>query len=267
MNRYNIELFIILLLPVWVTLVSTLPERKLSDVSVGVVMPIELDIFSHGGDTYLAANLSFLKTLVYPPEGDVISLNYRAELHKRVSLLNPKHENNYYIATSSLPWEGSVFDAQFVLEKSIEARPFDSMPSFFYGLNALYFETNVSKALMNIRRAADIEQGPNKPFMKSLTSFIEKNEFNENLPLAYLRLIKGVVTSPVLYRQIESREKKLETVIEVKKAIINYKKKFGERPDSLEAIAEAGLLNREVGQYATMVSVGIIDGSVEYDLD
>ena len=45
-----------------------------------------------------------------------------------MSWLNPAHEDNYYVATATLPWNGQVDAAQMILRRATLARQKDSQP-------------------------------------------------------------------------------------------------------------------------------------------
>lgn len=114
---------------------------KRADSELATVLPVPLQIFFSGGDRNLAANVGVWRALMVGTgklPKDV--LHALAMVQLDASWLNPAHEDNYYLATAILPWEGEYASAQMILKRSMEVRQGDFLPGFFYGFNKLQFE-------------------------------------------------------------------------------------------------------------------------------
>ncbi len=218
-------------------------QRQQTDEAVGLVLPLPVDLSLHAGDRFLAANLNYFKTLVFPPEGDSYSLGYRALLHQRVTDLNPQHEDNFFIVTSSLPWEGELATAQSVLTAATESRPWDAMPAFFQGLNELYFNLNVVKAGRLIEHAAAVETGGNKAYFQRLASFLNDKAGDAQIALAYVNLIKKYIHSPLVQVRLKSRIKRLENLVLLQNAAKQFYQLKGHEPQEISDLIELKLLN------------------------
>lgn len=125
-----------------------------------VRLPVPAQVLMAAGDRNLAANLDGFRVLV----ADTARMKkedyaLQAGLQKDVSVLNPAHEDNYYIAAAILPWGGQIDAAQFVLRRAAAARPFDWQPLFYYGFHEYHFFRNPVKGaeslLAGVARARD----------------------------------------------------------------------------------------------------------------
>jgi hypothetical protein len=77
------------------------------------------------------------------------------QVQKDASWLNPAHEDNYYIATAILPWEGQVDPTQVILRRATLARFFDYQPPFYYAFNQVHFKGDAFGASEWLRQAAE----------------------------------------------------------------------------------------------------------------
>lgn len=105
-----------------------------------VSLPMTAQVLFAAGDRYLAANLSGFRVLVADTQRmHAADFAVQARLQRDLSLLNPAHEDNYYIAAATLPWAGHLVDAQMILRRAADARPFDWQPLFYYGFHHYHF--------------------------------------------------------------------------------------------------------------------------------
>ena len=107
--------------------------RQSVDLELQVALPLFVQVFMTAGDRYLAANLASIRALVVTTE-KMRPEDYRilSKIQDDASWLNPAHEDNYYIATAILPWNGELDTAQTILARASKARPFDYQPAFYY---------------------------------------------------------------------------------------------------------------------------------------
>lgn len=126
--------------------VTDLPRPKAPE-GLRIRMPVLVQVLQAGGDRYLAADLNVVRIITVDTElQDEETFRIQAALSEDVSLLNPRHEDNYYMTASMLPWQGYVSAGQDVLLRASNARTWDFMPPFFYAFNAGYFERDYFKA-------------------------------------------------------------------------------------------------------------------------
>lgn len=121
---------------------SRLPGIKRAQVNaeIAIALPVFVQVVMAGGDRYLAASWAAIRALVTetnkmgPEDFRVLGL-----VQRDASWLNPAHEDNYYIATAILPWEGQVDAAQVILRRATLARFYDYQPAFYYAFNLVHF--------------------------------------------------------------------------------------------------------------------------------
>lgn len=136
--------------------------RAGSEPEFSIRLPVLAQVLMAGGDRYLAADLNGFRVLVAEtarmrPDDYAI----QAGLQRDISVLNPAHEDNYYIAAAILPWGGQLEATQYVLERAADARPFDWLPLFHYGFNLYHFyrkpADGAAVLLVAAARATDIQ--------------------------------------------------------------------------------------------------------------
>jgi hypothetical protein len=130
-------------------------KRVNTSAEIQVALPLFVQVFMTGGDRFLAANLGSIRALItetakmHPDEYKIL-----ARVQVDVSWLNPAHEDNYYIASAVLPWNGQLDAAQTILRRASLARPFDYQPAFYYAFNRMHFLADSAGASEWLRRAA-----------------------------------------------------------------------------------------------------------------
>lgn len=121
---------------------SRLPgiKRAQMNAEIAISLPVFVQVVMAGGDRNLAASWAVIRALVTetskmgPEDFRVLAL-----VQQDASWLNPAHEDNYYIATAILPWEGQVEPAQTILRRATLARFYDYQPAFYYAFNLVHF--------------------------------------------------------------------------------------------------------------------------------
>ena len=82
-----------------------LPRPQAAD-GLRVRMPVLLQVLQAGGDRHLAADLAVIRSItVDTAVKDSETLRVQAALAEDASLMNPRHEDNYYMAAAMLPWQ------------------------------------------------------------------------------------------------------------------------------------------------------------------
>lgn len=120
-----------------------------------VALPLVPQLLMSGGDRYLAANLGTWRALVAVPERmSRQQFAVQGRLQKDVAWLNPRHEDNYWVAAAILPWNGQHPAAQEVLRAASIARPYDWQPQFYYAFGMYYFDRNPDAGAQWLHTAA-----------------------------------------------------------------------------------------------------------------
>lgn len=115
-------------------------KRAQMNAEIAIALPVFIQVMMAGGDRHLAANWATIRAMVTetskmgPEDFRVLGL-----VQRDASWLNPAHEDNYYIATAILPWEGQVSAAQMILRRATLARFYDYQPAFYYAFNLVHF--------------------------------------------------------------------------------------------------------------------------------
>ena len=96
--------------------------RKFPDTEMEVTLPRFVQVVMTGGDRYLAANITLVRSLLNPL-GDDSYEHYaaQAKIQTDAAWLNPRHEDNYYIAAAVLSWSGHVSEAEEILQQAVVA--------------------------------------------------------------------------------------------------------------------------------------------------
>ncbi|HQR03993.1 MAG: hypothetical protein JSR19_05345 [Proteobacteria bacterium] len=120
-----------------------------------VVLPPTLQTVLYGGDPWLAADVEAARVLVTGGPVEGIAPDYFERLQLAVALLNPCHEDNYYVANALLTWGGTVDSALAILRGATDCRFWDEYPPFFLGYNLDFFKGAHRQAKQALFEAAD----------------------------------------------------------------------------------------------------------------
>lgn len=218
-------------------------ERAAAPESLNVVLSPVVQTFMAGGDRFLAANVSVWRTTVFPltsinPE----SARALAAAQLVASKLNPAHEDNYYTAQGILPWYGQVEATKEILTAAAESRPWDFLPLFFLGFDAMYFEKNFTESGRYLERAASRMHGDDKLKMLALAAkFYEKGED----PDFAIRVIQGMrdsTRSQALKDHLQVRLVRLEMLKFLRAATDRFEARFHRPPSHLEELVSSGIV-------------------------
>lgn len=217
------------------------PASHLSDDAAGLILPLPADVLLAGGDSYLAANLNFLRAATTPFDA-TNSLASRAQFHLRVARLNPKHEDNYYLASGGLVWMGDVNSGQTVLAEAAKARYWDPLPYFFQGANEVYFNRNFLEGGRLVGLAAAIATGGNKTFFTDLSAKLYSRAEDLDAGIRYIKLLAANASSPEFSQFLMKRAQRLALLQQLRTATARYQQQFGQPPQQLEQLVSSGVL-------------------------
>jgi hypothetical protein len=127
---------------------------RTEDMPGSVVLPPALQSVLYLGDPYLAANVEATRVLMTGGPVEGIAQDYYDRLHQAVAILNPCHEDNYYVANALLAWAGSVEGAIAILRGATACRFWDEVPPFFLSYNLYFFKQRLLEAKQAVFEAA-----------------------------------------------------------------------------------------------------------------
>jgi len=209
-----------------------------------VVISAPILTILYGADRYLAANLEAMRLAstsfdYYKNEADTF---YLARAQKVVSQLNPCHEDNYYWANAFLSNSSAVNEGNQILIRASNCRVWDGMPSFFYGINEVFFNNNIDKAIEALTLSAK-KWDINSVAINNMIVSLKSRKFNDSeQALAFLqheyRIAKNERSKKGLLRRIA----RVKILIKLRKAQREYEKSFG-KLESIEQLTEKQIIS------------------------
>lgn len=225
---------------------SILRDRPRPDESsvLRIRFPLVVQLFYAGGDSFLAANLNvFRSTMVDPNITERETYRIQSRLQLDAALLNPNHEDNYYITAAILPWSGYVNEAQQILKRAAESRTWDWMPPFFYAFDAWYFQHNMLEAGHWAEMAASRSGEVNARALRAMAA--KWYELGDD-PRIALNLILGMqkqTRDSTLRQQLQLRIERLTGLIRLRDAHAAYIAQHISPPLKLESLIGYSGLN------------------------
>lgn len=218
--------------------------RPQASPEMEVALPRFVQVLMAAGDRYLAANLAGFRALVASTE-KMTADNYRilGIVQSDLSLLNPAHEDNYYIAAAILPWNREVDAAQSILRRASEARPFDWSPAFYFAFNAMHFKKDPVEGADWLRIAAEHTRDEmTKIQLQQLAArWVAKGE-DKQLAIRMHRALAKESHHAAFARFLERRATRLENIYSLEDAVIRFSESSGRAPATLEELVTAGIL-------------------------
>lgn len=218
-----------------------------SEISDRIVVPAPIQVFLTGGDRFFAADLEAFRALATLSDGpdaatvaDNISFAIRAR--NEVARLNPCHEDNYYLANALLTWGGAVSHGNEILRRATDCRFWDEFPAFFYGFNLNYFNHDVQGAKRALEQAAD-RSVKNANALRKLAIMLMADSFEDDATaLAYLQSEREQTHDTKLRETLQKRVVRLQGLINLRQAQINYERRFGKPLTDPRDLIEAGII-------------------------
>jgi hypothetical protein len=218
--------------------------RQSVDLELQVTLPLFVQVFMTAGDRFLAANLASIRALVVTTE-KMRPEDYRilAKIQEDASWLNPAHEDNYYIATAILPWNGELDTAQTILARASKARPFDYQPAFYYAFHQLHFKGDAVGASAWLREAA--EKLPNEEEKLIMQNFAARwidRAGDVDLAIRVVEAMAKQARRKDFRAYLELRVTRLKSLRELRAAAASYGQRFGLQPLKLQDLVDSGLV-------------------------
>lgn len=216
---------------------------KASD-TLNIALPPLLQVPLAGGDRYLAANIAVFRALVVEAEGpDPAMFRVLAQVQEGASVLNPAHEDNYYTAQAILPWSGEVAANQLIQERAVASRPWDFLPAFFAGFNRFHFYQDPAAGARLLMEAAERDPD-NRDSLNGIAAKWYERGSDPQTAIDVIRSIQASTRSKALKQQLEKRIQRLQGLIALREAALQYRTRNGAPPAKLGDLVAQGLLQQ-----------------------
>jgi hypothetical protein len=226
-----------------ITEIGKLPKQKNKDL-LSVAMPAAAQVFIFGGDRYLAANMAVFRSIVLGAEEiDDPTAKILGQIQKDAAMLNPAHEDNYYVGQAILPWAGAVEEDKFIQEQAMAARPWDPLPPFFHGFGRFYFDHNPAEGAKSLQIAADRSVGVNKDSLTDTAArWYEKGD-DPRAAVGMITTLAQNTRNEGLKKYLLQRAERMKNLGALRDAATAYQQKNGSAPDSLDKLVQEGFLS------------------------
>lgn len=209
-----------------------------------VVPPVLVQLAIAGGDRFLAANINTWRAIVVSTARlSPLTLAGLATLQEDASWFNSGHEDNYYVATAILPWEGKVTETQAILRRAIDGRPDDLWPAFYWGFNQVHFYGDglggAKGALIAAERVAD---DGSKDALRGIAARWSERGEDPELSIRLVRQMADATHDRALRAQLEKRLQRLEGLRTLRLAGDRYRSRYGHVAKTFDDLLAAGVL-------------------------
>lgn len=249
MSRQAASLFLLLALVAHAAYYHSI--KQLGRTPPGVVkpellisLPVAAQLLFSAGDRYLAANILGFRVLVAETSRmGRAEYAVQARLQRDISLLNPAHEDNYYVAAAILPWNDELDAAQTILKRAIEKRSFDWQPNFYYAFSEFHFRKNPGEAarwlLMAVPRARDQQD---QWALQNLAARWVERGYGAGEAARLVDAIAENASQGNFRKYLQKRAQRLRDFELLHNAVTSFAARFGHRPQVLDDLVRAGVL-------------------------
>lgn len=209
-----------------------------------VALPRFIQVAISMGDRYLAANIATWRSLVASTE-KMRPDNYAVQgrLQMDAAWLNPRQEDNYYVAAAILPWQGELDAAQYVLAAANLGRPFDWLPMFYYAFNVYYFRHDAASAADLLRKAATRATLENDRYsLESVAASWYEKGYRPEVAVRVIDNMAAMARSSGFKKYLQVRSQRLQLLLQLRDAAARFQEEKGRRLASLDELVSAGLL-------------------------
>ncbi len=222
--------------------IKSLPRPQEADV-LRVVIPGYIEVLLAGGDRYLAANIGVFRAMMIGGDvKDELTYEVQAKVQRQVAILNPRQEDNSYVAAAILPWWGQVDEAQFILGRATDSRYWDFMPPFYQGFNEYYFNKNYERAAELVELSASRTDGINRESFKAIAAKWYSLGDDPRAAIGVITALKDASYDPQIQRLLQGRIDRLKILLLLREAAAQYAQENGEPIGKLEQLTAAGYL-------------------------
>lgn len=210
-----------------------------------VSLPRFAQVLLAGGDRHLAANLSGFRVLVAATEkmgaGDYA---VQGRLQRDIAWLNPAHEDNYYIAAATLPWNGEPEAARQVLRRAADARRDDWQPLFYLGFHHYHFLKDPAEGARLLLEAAPRarEEEDRWALQNVAAKWLEKG-YSTATAAAMVEAMASSAPAGNFRRYLQLRAKRLQHLARLRDLAESYKARRGRPLTRIGDLVGAGLID------------------------
>lgn len=221
-------------------------ERPRVKAEIQVTLPIFVQVAMAGGDRYLAASWAAIRALVTetmrmaPDEYQILGI-----VQADASWLNPAHEDNYYIATAILPWEGQLDATQAILRRATAARYYDYQPPFYYAFNLFHFKGDSIGAAEWLRTAAAKLPDPEERLIMEnfAARWLDKSS-DLNQAARIVEAMAAQAKRKDFADYLRKRAQRLRDLANLRRAAARYAEQHGRPPVNLQELLDARLIDK-----------------------
>ncbi len=221
---------------------KSLPRAQEDDF-LRVVIPGYIEVLLAGGDRHLAANIGVFRAMMIGGDvKDELTYEVQAKVQRQVAILNPRQEDNSYVAAAILPWWGQVDEAQFILSRATESRYWDFMPPFYQGFNEYYFNKNYQAAAELVELSSSRTEGINRESFKAVAAKWYSLGDDPRAAIGVITALKDASYDPQIQRLLQGRIDRLKILLSLRQAAERYEQERDEPVSALEQLVVAGYL-------------------------
>lgn len=208
-----------------------------------VVLPWTVQVLLYGGDRYLAADLEAIRISTTSIEIGTVDVDYVLRAQREISVLNPCHEDVFYLSNAFLTWGGAEHYSGETLLRAGECRFWDEWPPFFYGFNQYFFAKNFDLAQKSLEVAAQRSKKNYAGFKRLAVMAKAESIDDERLAYAYLEEERNRAKDSSLRAALDKRLQRLGALIQLRDAARRYQEKFKRPLVNPQELIDFGLLS------------------------
>lgn len=156
--------------------------------------------------------------------------------------LDPRGEDPFVLATTTLPWEAKmVEETNILLEKVAQYRVNDYRPYFFLWYNHYKLLHNPETAARYLKKAAKIPGAPK--YLEALTTRMHLYSGNTSASIAYIYELLQNNTDKAMHDYLTLRLEALKRIDYLENAIVQYEKKYKKQVTTLQQLIDKQIIN------------------------
>lgn len=208
-------------------------------------LPVHIQVLTALGDRYLASNINVMRaTFLGASNLDKATYQVLGNIQLDAAFLNPGNEDNYYLASAILPWEGEVAAAQRILALATAGRPSDAYPPFYYGFNQQYFLNDYIGAAKAAEVAAARLEGSARLSLMNIASKWYERVDDPQLAERTIATLRDSTQDEQLRAHLQRRIERVRILAQLQQTVQRYREHHGNAPATLDDLRSAGLLPR-----------------------
>lgn len=198
----------------------------------------------------LLSDVIFLKTLSFygktferkvKPRVSEPELNWINDSLTAATELDPYFLDPYYLANSTLAWEGNrVEQANLLLEKGAKYRQWDWLLPFYAGFNHYYFLHDNAKAAKLLTEAAKRSDGVT--LLATLAARLSYESNQTESAIIFLEEMLNQASDDYSRREYGQRFAALKDILALEKAVAAFQSKIGRAPKTINELVEQGII-------------------------